>query len=109
VISKPIELVVLTTADVSAFVDGELAPEERRDVEACARDDDRVTCLVRAWQWQLGLLYAAYGRTIEEPVPERLRRIVGQSERIHLPASSRRPALRRRNMLEPSRAPSKKA
>lgn len=74
--SEPIELVVLTTAEVSAFVDGELAPEERCDVEACARDDDRVTCLVRAWQWQLGLLYAAYGRTVDEPVPERLRRIV---------------------------------
>lgn len=71
--SGQVELVVVTPMEISAFVDGELCPEERQDVEACVRDDDRATCLVSAWHWQLGLLYAAYGRTIEEPTPERLR------------------------------------
>lgn len=71
--SEPVELVIITPVEVSAFVDGELSPEERRDVAACARDDDRAACLVRAWQWQLGLLYAAFGRIVDEPVPRRLR------------------------------------
>lgn len=76
--SESIELVVITPADVSAFVDGELSREERRDVVECARDDDRAACLLRAWQWQLGLLYAAFGRIIEEPTPERLRLAVSR-------------------------------
>jgi anti-sigma factor RsiW len=67
------ELVVITPADVSAFLDGELSTEERADVAACVRDDDRAACLLSAWQWQLGLLYAAFGRIIEEPPPTRLR------------------------------------
>lgn len=71
--AKSLELVVITPADVSAFVDGELSPEESRDVADCARDDDRVACLIGAWRWQLGLLHAAFGRTVEEPIPERLK------------------------------------
>jgi anti-sigma factor RsiW len=71
--SGSVELVVITPADVSAFVDGELSPEERLDVAACVRDDDRAACLFRAWQWQLALLYAAFGRIAEEPTPRKLR------------------------------------
>jgi anti-sigma factor RsiW len=71
--SGSIELVIITPAEVSAFVDGELSPEERADVTACVRDDDRAACLFAAWQWQLALLYAAFGRIIEEPTPARLR------------------------------------
>lgn len=71
--SAAAELVVITPADVSAFLDGELSPEERRDVAACVRDDDRAACMLTAWQWQLGLLCAAFGRIIDEPTPERLR------------------------------------
>jgi anti-sigma factor RsiW len=71
--SGSIELVIITPTDVSAFIDGELSPEERRDVAECARDDDRAACLLRAWQWQLGLLHAAFGRIVEEPTPKRLR------------------------------------
>lgn len=67
------ELVVITPADVSAFLDGELSPQDRKDVAACVRDDDRAACLLTAWQWQLGLLYAAFSRIVEEPIPERLR------------------------------------
>jgi anti-sigma factor RsiW len=69
----PAELVVITPADISAFLDGELPPDERGDVAACLREDDRAACLFSAWQWQLGLLYAAFGRSIEEPPPTRLR------------------------------------
>ncbi len=71
--SAPAELIVITPVEVSAFVDGELHPDERGDVEACLRDDDRAICMVRAWQWQLGLLHAAFARIVEEPVPERLK------------------------------------
>jgi anti-sigma factor RsiW len=71
--SGSVELVVITPAEVSAFVDGELSPEERSDVAACVRDDDRAACLCKAWQWQLALLYAAFGRIIDEPTPERLK------------------------------------
>jgi anti-sigma factor RsiW len=65
----PAELIVMTAEDVSAFVDGELGRDERQDVAACARDDDRVACLIAAWQWQQGLLHVAYGALTDEPVP----------------------------------------
>jgi anti-sigma factor RsiW len=69
----PAQLIVITAADVSAFLDGELDAEQRCDVAACARDDDRVARLIAAWQRQLGLLYATFGRLCEEPPPNRLR------------------------------------
>jgi anti-sigma factor RsiW len=68
----PAQLTVITPADVSAFIDGELDAQERRDVAACAQDDDRVVRLIAAWQRQLGLLYAAFGRPRDEPLPKRL-------------------------------------
>lgn len=66
------KVVVMTAEDVSAFVDGELGREERFDLAACARDDDRVACRIAAWQWQQGLLYGAFGAVVDEPVPEAL-------------------------------------
>jgi len=71
--AESIELVVITPEEVSAFVDGELSREERSDVAACARDDERAACLLKAWQWQLALLYAAFGRIVDEPTPQRLK------------------------------------
>jgi anti-sigma factor RsiW len=71
--AESIELVVITPAEVSAFVDGELSREERSDVAACVRDDERAACLLKAWQWQLALLYAAFGRIVDEPTPQRLK------------------------------------
>jgi anti-sigma factor RsiW len=68
-----IELVVITPADISAFVDGELTSEERRDVAACVRTDERAAFWINAWQSQLALLHEAFGRVVEEPVPKRLR------------------------------------
>lgn len=68
-----IELVVITPADLSAFIDGELDPKERHDVAACARDDERAALWLNAWHWQLALLYETFGRSVEEPVPARLR------------------------------------
>jgi anti-sigma factor RsiW len=68
-----IELVVITPADLSALIDGELGPEERHDVAACARDDERAGLWLNAWHWQLALLHETFGRAIEEPVPARLR------------------------------------
>jgi anti-sigma factor RsiW len=73
--AESVELVVITPAEVSAFVDGELAGEERNDVAACVRDDERAACLVSAWRWQVAQLYAAFGRIVDEPVPQRLRLI----------------------------------
>lgn len=72
----PAELIVVTAADVSAFVDGELAPQERRDVAACARDDDRVARLIAVWRWQLGLIHKAFGRACDRPSPDRLTSVV---------------------------------
>ena len=71
--AESIELVVITPAEISAFVDGELSRDERSDVAACVRDDERAACLFKAWQWQLALLYAAFGRIADEPIPQRLR------------------------------------
>jgi anti-sigma factor RsiW len=72
------QLTILTADDVSAFVDGELGREERLEVAACARDDERVACRIAAWQWQIGLLHRAFGGT-DEPVPPRLSRIARQA------------------------------
>jgi anti-sigma factor RsiW len=71
--TESIELIVITPAEVSAFVDGELSHEDRSDVAACVRDDERAAGMVRAWQWQLALLYAAFGRIVDEPTPQRLK------------------------------------
>jgi anti-sigma factor RsiW len=71
--TESVELIVITPAEVSAFVDGELSGEERSDVAACVRDDERAACLLGAWQWQLTLLHAAFGRIAEEPTPRRLK------------------------------------
>jgi anti-sigma factor RsiW len=71
--ARQIELVVITPVDLSAFIDGELDPEERHNVAACVRDDERAALWLNAWHWQLALLHGAFGRTIEEPVPARLR------------------------------------
>ena len=71
--TESIELIVITPAEVSAFVDGELSREDRSDVAACVRDDERAAWMVRAWQWQLALLYAAFGRIVDEPTPQRLK------------------------------------
>ncbi|HEX5079830.1 MAG TPA: hypothetical protein VFV80_11825 [Geminicoccaceae bacterium] len=68
-----VELVVITPEEISAYVDGELSSEGRRDVAACVRDDERAACLLSAWQWQLGLLHAAFGRIADEAPPERLK------------------------------------
>jgi anti-sigma factor RsiW len=76
----PAQLTVFTPADVSAFVDGELDAQERQDVAACAREDDRVARLIAAWQRQLGLLYAAFGRLCDEPLPKRLLEVLRQPD-----------------------------
>lgn len=75
------EVVVMTTEDVSAFVDGELAHEDRSDVAACARDDDRVACRIAAWQWQQGLLHCVFGGVIDEPLPKALRMAARRTHR----------------------------
>lgn len=94
----PAELIVVTAADVSAFVDGELAPEERRDVAACARDDERVALLVAAWRWQLRLIHIAFGRDCEKPLPDRLTGIV---RRHPVSAGGPRPKPRKANPRRP--------
>jgi anti-sigma factor RsiW len=72
----PAQLTVITPADVSAYLDGELDVQERHDVAVCARDDDRAAQLMTAWARQLGLLYAAFGRPSDEPLPWRLLEVV---------------------------------
>lgn len=86
--SAQIELVVITPADISAFVDGELTSEDRRNIAACVRTDERAAFWINAWQWQLALLLEAFGRVVEEPLPERLR----------VRVQSRTPVTRRRSV-----------
>lgn len=73
----PVELVIIAPAELSAYVDGEFGPDERRDVAACIREDERAICLIRSWQWQLGLLHAAFAEVVDEPVPARLKGAAG--------------------------------
>lgn len=86
--SRHVEVVFITPAEISAFLDGELSPEERRDVAACAKEDDRAACLIAPWQWQAAMFYAAFGPIANEPIPERLRRIVGSRQRSRRSSSA---------------------
>lgn len=72
----PLELEVLTSSAIHAFVDHQTSIEVRRAVGACARVDERAARLISALQWQLGLLHAAFGEVIDEPVPARLLEVV---------------------------------
>jgi len=89
--SRHVEVVFITPAEISAFLDGELSAEERRDVAACAEEDDRAACLIAAWQWQTAMFYAAFGPIVDEPVPERLRRIVCSRQRSRRSSSAPSP------------------
>lgn len=67
-------------ATVMAYVDGRLAPEERRALEARLRDDPAFAAEVRAYEAQRRALHARFDPVLDEPIPASM-----------LPASRQRP------------------
>lgn len=61
---------------LSAWVDGEGSPAERRDVEAWLRTHPDAAARVQAWVRDREALYAACAPVVQEPVPTRLAELV---------------------------------
>jgi anti-sigma factor RsiW len=69
----------VTEDELHAFVDGELPPDRRADVEAWLAAHPQDAARVVAWREQIDMIRARYAAVIDEPVPqglslERLRR-----------------------------------
>lgn len=62
----------ITEADLNAYVDGELQPEEQAAVEAYLADHPVDRERIAAWRDQEATLRALYGHVAEEAVPARL-------------------------------------
>lgn len=62
----------ISETDLNAYVDGELDPARRLEVEAHLADNPRDRARVAAWQDQAETLRALYGHIADEPVPARL-------------------------------------
>ncbi|MDP6708406.1 MAG: anti-sigma factor [Alphaproteobacteria bacterium] len=59
--------------DLQAYVDGALAPDRQREVEAHLADDPDAGERLAAYRDQIGLLHALYDPVLDERVPARLR------------------------------------
>lgn len=66
------ERTTITEADLNAYADGELQPEERAAVEAYLADHPADRERIAAWRDQEATLRALYGHVAEESVPARL-------------------------------------
>lgn len=72
----------VTEDELHAFVDDELPPERRADVEAWLKAHPDDAERVRSWRSMADLLHARYDAVAEEPVPQRLEleRLTRQSQ-----------------------------
>ena len=66
----------VTEREWMAYVDGELDAPGAARVEAAAREDPRLAALIEGQRALRGRLRAAFEPVIEEPVPDRLRRVL---------------------------------
>lgn len=62
-------------SDFHAYVDGQLAPERYAQLERWLAGNAEDTECLKAWQRHKAALHSAYDETLNEPIPERLRRI----------------------------------
>lgn len=69
----------ITDQDVQAYVDGELAPEERARIERAIADDVLVAARVEREQRLRAQVRRAFDPVLDEPVPDRLRGLLERS------------------------------
>lgn len=65
-------MISVTEDELHAYVDGELPPERRADVEAWLAAHPEDAERVRSWRAMAELLHARYDAVAHEPVPQRL-------------------------------------
>jgi len=71
---------------LSAWIDGELPPEQRAEVEAWLREHPEGAARVRAWSADARSLRSAFGPLLDEPVPAALTQAVWRKAPVVLPA-----------------------
>jgi anti-sigma factor RsiW len=64
----------VTEADLHAWVDGQLAPERAREIDAYLADRPEEAARLRAYRAQARELHALYDPVLDEPLPARLLR-----------------------------------
>jgi len=69
-----------------AYVDNELAPDDRQRVVAWLAEHPDDAASVAAWQHQADELHALFDPVLEEPIPERLNTLLTAPARHWLPA-----------------------
>jgi anti-sigma factor RsiW len=67
-----VQLEIITTEDLSAFVDGQSDTDLTEAVEELSEQDDRCSEIISAFMMQTTLLRQSLDPILEEPVPERL-------------------------------------
>ncbi len=65
----------VTEQELHAYVDGALGPDRRRAVQAYLAAHPDAAAKVAAWQRQKQALHALFDPVLDEPVPDRLRRL----------------------------------
>ncbi|HLY52561.1 MAG TPA: zf-HC2 domain-containing protein, partial [Steroidobacteraceae bacterium] len=63
---------MITDERLTAYIDGELDPAARADVEAALRQDPELAARAERHRKLRSQLASAYAAELEEPVPERL-------------------------------------
>lgn len=82
----------MTDEELMAYADGELAPLEAKRIEAAMAEDPVLAARVARFRAVRRALRTAYDSVVSEPVPERLRALLGDvaaNEPIEAPATTR--------------------
>ncbi|HWT53223.1 MAG TPA: zf-HC2 domain-containing protein, partial [Rhodocyclaceae bacterium] len=74
----------ISEQDLHAYVDGELSPARRIEIEAWLSESPEAAARVQAWQEQNHALKALFNPLLNETMPERLLQAAAQA-----PATSR--------------------
>jgi anti-sigma factor RsiW len=68
----------LTINDISAYFDGTISDERRRDVVEALRTDVEAAALLQQYRQQREELHRLYDGVLSEPVPERMLSLLRQ-------------------------------
>lgn len=68
----------ISEAELHAYIDGELTPDDRAEVEALLAADPEARELARTFVEINGALAARYAPTLAEPLPDRVAQLVGR-------------------------------
>lgn len=68
----------ITETDIQAYVDGQLSPERRAQVEQYLDEHPEQAEQVRAYREQNQLLHGLFDRVLDEPIPKRLTEVTAK-------------------------------